>query len=205
MLAMLSSRRVVASATDRAMMLTTLRGLISGARCLEHADLDLRLRRVASRLLELGRAAGDCVALLLRHASALLEASFAAQTLGPYAVPINWHFKADEIAYILADSAAKVLFAHADLLAALAERLPPQLSVIAVDMPPEVATAYGLEPVTARSLAGALDYDSWLPRQPAYGGVIQAAPLTMFYTSGTTGTPKGVRRPAPTPARPEER
>src|SRR5262249_2462863 len=156
------------------------------------ADLDLRLARVASGLLELGVAPGDCIALLLRNDIPFIEASFAAQTLGAYAVPINWHFKAGEIAYILADSAAKVLFAHADLLAPIADRLPPTLPVIAIDTPAEVAAAYGLEPVSARSLAGAFDYEAWLRRQAPYGGVSRAAPLTMFYTSGTTGAPKGV-------------
>jgi long-chain acyl-CoA synthetase len=185
---------------DRAIMTKRLNGLVSGARCLEHADLDLRLARVTSGLLELGVTAGDCIALLLRNDIAFIEASFAAQTLGAYAVPINWHFKADEIAYILTDSAAKVLFGHADLLAPIVHRLPPEVSVIAIDTPPEVAAAYGLEAPTARSLAGAIDYDGWLGRQPPYRGVGQAAPLTMFYTSGTTGAPKGVRRPAPTPA-----
>jgi long-chain acyl-CoA synthetase len=181
-------------------MTEVLSGLVSGARVIGHAALDLRLRRVASGLRELGVTAGACVALLMRNDIAFIEASFAAQTVGAYAVPINWHFKAEEIGYILADSGAKVLFAHADLLAPIAAQLPPGLTVIAVDTPPEVAAAYGIAPVTSGALAGVLAYEPWIGNQPPYGGAIQAAPLTMFYTSGTTGTPKGVRRPAPTPA-----
>ena len=181
-------------------MTVLLSGLVSGTRCLGHAELDRRQRRAAAGLLELGIQAGDCIAILMRNDIAFMEASFAAQTLGAYAVPINWHFKAEEIGYILADSGAKVLFAHADLLAPIAARLPPGVTVIAVDTPPEVAAAYAIAPLAANALAGVVDYDPWMRNQPPYRGAMQAAPLTMFYTSGTTGTPKGVRRPAPTAA-----
>jgi long-chain acyl-CoA synthetase len=181
-------------------MTEVLSGLLSGTRQLAHADLDQRLRRVASGLRGLGVEAGDCIAILMRNDIAFLEASFAAQTLGAYAVPINWHFKADEIDYILADSGAKVLFAHADLLAPVAHRLRPGVRQIAVDTPPEVARAYGIEPLAAASLKGGHEYERWLAGEPPYRGQVAAAPLTMFYTSGTTGMPKGVRRPAPTPA-----
>ena len=76
--------------------------------------------RAASGFAALGLKPGDCAALLLRNDFAFLEASLAAVRLGAYAVPINWHFKADEVAYILADCGAKVLVAHADLLAGVA-------------------------------------------------------------------------------------
>jgi long-chain acyl-CoA synthetase len=127
-----------------------------------------------------------------------MEVAYAAQTLGAYAVPINWHFKAEEVAYILADCAASVLIGHADLLAAIAGDIPKQVRLIAAATPPEVATAYGLAPLTPAAVPCALDYEAWRERQPAYAGKIVTQPLTMFYTSGTTGHPKGVRRPAPT-------
>jgi long-chain acyl-CoA synthetase len=174
-------------------------GLVSGSRRLSHADVDERVRRIASGYLRLGVVPGDCVAILMRNDIAFIEASFAAQTIGAYAVPINWHFKAEEIAYILEDSGAKILVGHADLLAPVAAGLPAGLAVVAVDTPQEVAAAYGLRPVGAGEVAGALAYEPWLAGQSAYAGNIQPSPLTMFYTSGTTGHPKGVRRPAPTP------
>src|SRR5262245_4265953 len=177
-----------------------LRGLVSGTRSLTHADLDQRVRRLASGLSALGVKAGDCVALLLRNDIAFIEASFAAHTVGAYPVPINWHFKAEEVAYILADCAARVLVGHADLLAPIAPALPAGLTALAVATPPEVATAYGLVPLAAEAVRGALDYEAWLGAVPAYQGSSEAPPLTMFYTSGTTGAPKGVRRPAPNPA-----
>jgi long-chain acyl-CoA synthetase len=181
-------------------MTKLMRGLASGERCLGPADLDLRLRRITSGLLALGVKAGDCIAILMRNDIAVIEASFAAQSVGAYAVPINWHFKAEEIAYILADCSAKVLFGHADLLAPIAGGLPPGLATIAVATPPEVAAAYSVAPLAATAVSGALDYEGWLGAEPPYHGSGGAQPLTMFYTSGTTGAPKGVRRPAPTAA-----
>ena len=181
-------------------MTKLLRGLASGERCLGHADLDLRVRRIASGLLALGVKAGDCMAILMRNDIAFMEASFAAQTVGAYTVPINWHFKAEEIAYILADCGAKVLLGHADLLTSIAGGLPAGLTTIAVATPLEVAAAYGIAPLAAAAVPSALDYEAWLGAEPPYRGPGGIQPLTMFYTSGTTGAPKGVRRPAPTAA-----
>jgi long-chain acyl-CoA synthetase len=185
---------------DGAIMTQPLYGLVSGTRSLAHADLDQRVRRVASGFSALGVKAGDCVALLLRNDIAFIEVSFAAQTVGAYAVPINWHFKAEEIAYILADCAAGVLVGHADLLAPIVQALPAGVTAIAVGTPPEVAAAYGLAPLAPDAVPGALDYEGWLGAAPPDRGSSEAPPLTMFYTSGTTGAPKGVRRPAPNPA-----
>ena len=145
-----------------------------------------------------GVAPGQCVAILMRNDIAFMEAAYAAQTLGAYAVPINWHFKAEEIGYILADCGARVLIGHADLLAPIAADLPAGITPIAVSTPPEVATAYGFAPVPASAVARAQEYEAWLTRQTPYSGELLSPQLTMFYTSGTTGHPKGVRRPAPT-------
>jgi long-chain acyl-CoA synthetase len=173
-------------------------GLLSGVRCLSPEALDRRVRQVAAGLAALGVAPGACVAILMRNDIAFLEAAYAAQTLGAYAVPINWHFKAEEIAYILADCATSVLIGHADLIAPVAADIPAHITLIAAATPPEVAQAYGLAPVAA-AVPRALDYEAWVQRQAPSARETLMPPLTMFYTSGTTGHPKGVRRPAPTP------
>jgi len=174
-------------------------GLLSGVRCLSPEALDRRVRQVAAGLAALGVAPGACVAILMRNDIAFLEAAYAAQTLGAYAVPINWHFKAEEIAYILADCATSVLIGHADLIAPVAADIPAHITLIAAATPPEVAQAYGLSPVAAAAVPRALDYEAWVQRQAPSARETLMPPLTMFYTSGTTGHPKGVRRPAPTP------
>jgi long-chain acyl-CoA synthetase len=148
----------------------------------------------------MGVGGGDCVAILLRNDFAFLEASYGAQALGACAVPINWHFKAEEISYILADCGAKVLIGHADLLQPIAAHIPRDIACIAVATPAEVAAAYGLEPVMAAAVPHALDYEAWAAAQTVAAHRVTSAPQAMFYTSGTTGRPKGVRRPAPTPA-----
>ena len=117
------------------------RGLVSGARRLSHAALEARVRRVAAGLAALGVVPGECVAVLMRNDIAFVEAAFAAQTLGAYAVPINWHFKAEEVAFILADCGTSVLVGHADLLAPIAAHIPPHITRVAVATPPEVAQA----------------------------------------------------------------
>jgi long-chain acyl-CoA synthetase len=179
-------------------MVEQLTGLVSGVRRLSQEALQARLRRVAAGLAALGVAPGACVAILMRNDTAFLEAAYAAQALGAYAVPINWHFKAEEIAYILADCGAGVLIGHADLLAPVAAAIPTHITLIAAATPPEVAQAYGLAPVAAAAIPRALNYEAWLERQAPNAVEMLLPSLTMFYTSGTTGHPKGVRRPAPT-------
>jgi long-chain acyl-CoA synthetase len=180
-------------------MVEQLTGLVSGVRGLSQAALEARVRRVAAGLAAQGVPPGACVAILMRNDIVFLEVAYAAQALGAYAVPINWHFKAEEIAYILADCGAGVLIGHADLLAPIAAAIPAHITLIAAATPSEVAQAYGLAPVTAAAVSGALNYEAWLERQPPNPREMQLPSLTMFYTSGTTGHPKGVRRPAPTP------
>src|SRR6185503_2614342 len=131
------------------------KGIVSGSRSVGPADLDGRVRRVAAGLTALGVAPGRCVAILMRNDIAFMEAAYAAQTLGAYAVPINWHFKAEEIGYILADCGARVLVGHADLLAPIVADLPAGVTPIAVSTPPEVASAYSFAPVPASAVSGA--------------------------------------------------
>src|SRR5215469_15178924 len=121
-------------------------GLVSGARRLSHTALHARVRQAAAGLAALSVTPGQCVALLMRNDIAFVEAALAAQTLGAYAVPINWHFKAEEVAFILADCGASVLIGHADLLAPIAAHIPSHIALIAAATPPEVADAYGLSP-----------------------------------------------------------
>src|ERR1700756_5672659 len=108
-----------------------------GVRCGEssrsYPDLFARALRLAAGLAELGVGAGDRVALLLRNSIEYLESSIATVPLGASAVPINWHWRADEIAHVLGDSRAKALILHADLWPAIADGVPEGVEVIAVD------------------------------------------------------------------------
>jgi long-chain acyl-CoA synthetase len=166
--------------------------LFSGDRKLDAPAFDEHVLRAASGLDALGVRQGDCVALLLRNDFAFLEASLAAVRLGAYAVPINWHFRGEEIAYILADSGARVLVAHADLLAPVADAIPADVNVLVVATPPEIARAYGS--AAGGVPVGATQWDTWLAGYGPWQGALPPQSSSMIYTSGTTGRPKGVRR-----------
>src|SRR6516164_11227426 len=119
-------------------------GLSSGERELSFEQLQLRGRKASAGFAASGVKPGDAVAVLLRNDIAFLEASLGATRHGAYAVPINWHFKTEEIAYILADCRPRVLVAHADLIRAYAAELPGDLKLLVVTTPPEIAETYCL-------------------------------------------------------------
>jgi long-chain acyl-CoA synthetase len=174
-------------------------GIISGQRQRGHAEIADRAARIASGLQELGVRQGDSVGILMRNDIAFLEVAYAAMRLGAYGVPVNWHFKPEEIGYILKDSGALVLIGHADLLNPLRETIPAGVTVLSVPLPPEILKNYKIDPVHHAAPDFAIDFESWVGRQAPYDGPAVPQPQNMIYTSGTTGHPKGVRRNAPTP------
>lgn len=155
-----------------------------------------RVARAAAGLQVLGVGAGDCVSLLLRNDSAFLEATAAAQQLGAYAVPLNWHFKREELLYVIEDAAPKVLIAHDDLLRQIEDGLPPGLAVIVVDVSPALRSAFKM-PLAAVGRGGHHLWSEWLDDQTPFDGPAGRPPDSVIYTSGTTGRPKGVRRQPP--------
>ncbi|WP_439816709.1 acyl-CoA synthetase [Zavarzinia sp. CC-PAN008] len=173
--------------------------LISGDRFLAGPEFDERIARATAALAGLGLQAGDAIGLYLRNDFAFVEASIAAGRLGVYAVPINWHFGAEETAYILADSGAKAVLVHADLHPRIRDAIPQGVAVLIVETPPEIAAAYGVPDERPFMPTGALDWDDWVSCHEPWAGVPHEAPAALIYTSGTTGRPKGVRRFPPTP------
>lgn len=171
--------------------------VISGERRIGGAALEERVKRAASGFVALGLAQGERVALMLRNDIAFLEATFACGELGLYPVPVNWHFSSDEAIYVLADSEAKALIIHADLWPRLRGRIGPDVKILIVETPPEVAAAYQISFTDCLTPEGETDWDMWLESHSPYAGVPKAAPASMIYTSGTTGHPKGVRRLPP--------
>src|SRR5215468_4699540 len=121
-------------------------GIVSGERRRTHMDAADRADRIASGLSGLGVGQGDCVCMLLRNDIAFLEAAYAAMRLGAYGVPINWHFKPEEVNYVLKDSGTRVLIAHADMLHQLREAIPAGVTVLAVPTPPEILAHYKIDP-----------------------------------------------------------
>src|SRR3984893_18818000 len=106
--------------------------VISGDREIAHQTLMGRALRAATGFAALGVAPGDAVALVLRNDFPFFEASYAAQMLGAYCVPVNWHGKAPEIGYVLRDCGAKVVVAHTDLLPQVAPVVPQGVPLLVV-------------------------------------------------------------------------
>ncbi|WP_214403959.1 AMP-binding protein [Pseudonocardia lacus] len=165
-----------------------------------YPQLHGRAARLAAALDALGVGPGDRVAIVLRNDVAYLEAMIAVGLLGAVPVPVNWHWRARELAHLLADCAARAVLAHTHLVEEVEAALPDGATIVEVAVPDGLAAAYGLPaapPLTGRhpdleGLVGA--HEPWT-RAP------DTAPMAMIYSSGTTGTPKGILRD---PLRPED-
>ena len=144
-------------------------------------DLLARVNQITHGLRALGLKPGDGIASVLPNGAAALEVYLAALQAGWYLTPVNWHFAAPEMAYILRDCEAKALFVH-ERFAAIG------------------AAAADEAEIPAGARFGCEDVDGFTPVAALRQGQPEAMPddrtsgATMHYTSGTTGRPKGVRR-----------
>ena len=140
--------------------------------------------QVAHGLRALGLQRGDGIAVVLPNDQAFLELYLAATQIGLYITPVNFHLTGPEIAYILGDAEAKALVAgerYADVATAAADE---------AGLPAEACFAVG-------KVKGFRPYEELKDGQPTEPPPDRTAGQTMLYTSGTTGRPKGVRRPLP--------
>jgi long-chain acyl-CoA synthetase len=145
-------------------------------------DLLARANQLTHGLRAQGLQAGDGVAVLAPNGVAPLEVYLAALQAGWYLTPINWHFTAPEMAYIVRDSDVKAFFVH--------ERFGPAGASAAEEagVPAGGRISYGDVP-------GFLPVERVREGQPSTLPEGRTAGAAMHYTSGTTGRPKGVRRP----------
>jgi len=174
-------------------------GVTSGERFRSWSDIQANAARAAGGFAGLGIGEDDSVALMLRNDFATFEVNMAAGQLGAYAVPINWHFTAEEAGYILADCRAKALVIHADLLPQVAAGVPVDTKVLVVPTPSEIGDAYGL-PVERRAASEGVElWDAFVARSAPNTQPPKLSRGSMIYTSGTTGRPKGVKRQPATP------
>jgi len=151
---------------------------------LTYAELDAASNRVAHLLRANGLAVGDHVAVLLTNGLPWFEIVWGCLRAGIYVTPINWHLVAHEAGYIVADSGATALFADAALA------------------PTVTALGRSLDGVRHRfavggDLAGFRSYAESTAEQPATPIDDEREGTWMFYSSGTTGRPKGIKPALP--------
>ncbi|MEM8923207.1 MAG: AMP-binding protein [Actinomycetota bacterium] len=149
---------------------------------LTYAELDGNSARLAQLLWDAGLRPGDHVAIFMENNLRYFECFWAAIRSGLYFTTINRYLQPDESAYIVNDSGAQALFtsaALADLAAPIPAMAPDCKILLACDGPVE-----GFEP-----------YEDAIARYPAEPLASQPRGETMLYSSGTTGRPKGIKRP----------
>ncbi|KZM68790.1 acyl-CoA synthetase [Nocardia terpenica] len=152
----------------------------SGLR-VSYGELAAQADRLARGLQAKGLQPGDVLVSMVHNCAEALAVYFAAYEAGLYIVAVNWHLTGPEVAYILGDSEAKVFIADERFAAAA-----------------RVAADEANLPGEARYAVGAVD--GFRPLAELGAGETgrpdtRTTGAPMLYTSGTTGRPKGVRRP----------
>ena len=144
-------------------------GVVDGDRRFTYAAFGERCDRLAHALRrDLGVAPGDRVAWLGGNTHELLEAYYGVLLAGAVLVPLNIRLAPAELAALLADCTPRVLFRHPD-------QDDPGVDLAQIVLGPEHEALLAAQPA----------------RSPAPPVVDERSPAEIFYTSGTTGTPKG--------------
>jgi len=156
--------------------------IVDGDLRLTYEQFFERCDRWSSALLALGVRQGDRVAYIAPNTHAMLESFYAVPQIGAVLVPINYRLIADDFAYLINHSGAKVVCAHSDYLDAV-DGIRSQLTNV---------TAFVVLEGTKPNW---LDYESLLKGAvPDFNRpeINETDLLTINYTSGTTSKPKGV-------------
>ena len=160
-----------------------------GRRRYSYRELDQRIARLANALAGLGVAPGDTVAVMDWDSHRYLECFFAVPMMGAVLQTVNIRLSAEQILYTLNHARADVLLVNAEFLAVL-EQIAPRLETVRafVLISDEAAPPSAPVPLAA-------EYEALLAAAAAefdFPDFDENAQATTFYTTGTTGDPKGV-------------
>jgi acyl-CoA synthetase (AMP-forming)/AMP-acid ligase II len=157
--------------------------VIDETRSLTYSELATRSKRLANALRTgYGLAPGDRVGLLCRNSAAMFESMLAAGAIGADVVLVNTGLGPGQLETVLNNLDVRLLI-HDDEFFEMTSALPPGLARVSADGDERRPT-----PTVAGLIEGAPHADVAPPPQPG---------RTIVLTSGTTGTPKGARRPIP--------
>jgi fatty-acyl-CoA synthase len=167
--------------TRRALLTPRREGLVCGDIRRSYGELNERANRIANAMLRLGVGHGDRVAVLALNEPEYYDLLFGLGKIGAILVPINYRLAGPEVEFILSDSGARVFVFGEDFkdtVDAIRRQIPAKELIAISDDAPEWATSY-------ESMIG----DSSAAEPVLRGGDDDT--LTILYTSGTTGRPKG--------------
>ena len=159
-------------------------GVVDGDRQFTYREFAERTHRLAHALQVLGVKASERVSFITYNTHHLLEAYYGVLEAGAVLNPINIRLAPHEIAYILDHAGSKVVAFHRDFLPLVAE-IGPRLA----RRPTFVVLAGDAGGIADHGYEGLLASASNEPLQPE---IDENAMAELFYTSGTTGLPKGV-------------
>jgi fatty-acyl-CoA synthase len=155
---------------------------------LTYRELRARIGRLATTLTGLGAGPGTTVAVMDWDSHRYLECYFAVPMMGAVLETVNVRLPAAQIAYTLMHAKAEILLVHRDFFAMIKELLPSLPGIKAVvaiaDGTDEPIPAYSAGEYEALSAAASPDFP--------FEDFDENAIATTFYTTGTTGKPKGV-------------
>ncbi|MEQ9554911.1 MAG: acyl-CoA synthetase [Rhodospirillales bacterium] len=167
---------------------------VHGARRITYGDMLIRCRRLAGALAARGIGRGDAVSVMGANTPELLEAHFGIPMAGAVLNALNTRLDAPTIAFILDHAESKLLITdreHAPVIKDALARLGRKIPVIDID-DPETEAQGG----TRGDHLGDMDYEAFLqtgdPEFPVRPPKDEWQAISLNYTSGTTGNPKGV-------------
>jgi long-chain acyl-CoA synthetase len=158
--------------------------VVDGVQRVSYRDLWARARAYGAALLQLGVRPGDAVAVQIPNVVDFPIAYYGALAAGAVVVPVHLLLTADEVAYVLTDSRATLLISHtATVAVGAAAAAQAGIPVVTVGPLPE-----GMAPIGRGRLE-----DVAATVAPLQSYVTRSAedPAVIFFTSGTTGKPKG--------------